>query len=78
MLLDGHRLAREHRLIDLQVGAADEADIGWEHIAGRKLDDVSRHDLLDRALPRHRNPFNLAGHRRGCADEGGESFSCAA
>jgi hypothetical protein len=50
VLLGRHRLAAQGRLVDEQVLAVQEPEIGWDHVAGRQAHDVARHQHLHRQL----------------------------
>ncbi len=52
-LLHGHGLARHRRLVDEQVLGRQHAHVGRHDVADAQVDDVSRHQLLDRQLARH-------------------------
>ncbi|OIQ66197.1 hypothetical protein GALL_522370 [mine drainage metagenome] len=63
MFIDSHRLARECRFVNLELGRFDEPQISRDLVARFKQHDVARHQRLRRHL------LHLAGaqHRRlGC------------
>ncbi len=65
-LLNGQRFPRQARLDDEQVLARYEAEIGWDHVPGRELDHVARHQVAQRQLA----GLSGADHRRRDADHG--------
>ena len=59
-LLHRVRLAGQQRLVRMRRMAREHDPVGGDEIAGRKLDDISRHDVLDgnarnRAVAPHRS-----------------------
>ena len=42
-----HRLAGQRRLIDEQVLGGEQAQVGWNHVAGRDRDKIAGDDLFD-------------------------------
>ena len=64
-LVDRHRLAGQRRLVDVQGLGGEQADIGWNQVAGRHLDDIAGHQLVDRDL---QQPGRAGGGAEPCAE----------
>ena len=57
MLLGRHGFARQRRLVDEQILGFEQAQIGWDHVAGGKPHHIARNQLLDRDFGRTDRPI---------------------
>jgi len=51
-LCDCTRLAREAALVNLQVDGVKQADVSWDAVADRKVDNVARNELVGQKMCR--------------------------
>ena len=72
-LLDGQRLPRQRRLVDVEVLGVEEPRVRRDHVAGREPDDVARDERAGEDLA----PRSVAQHGGGLRDLGLQCVCCA-